>query len=311
MSRGSVSRTLLRFDPMKTWIDHALVRPRSLLVSQETDLETLREALAGEPLTLWDWGKAGIILVVALVGSRVIKFALKRLMASRWDSAVVDLLARLVGYGIVTFGVIYALEQLGVRIGPLLGALGIVGIALAFALQDILQNFVAGLLLQIRRPFSYGDQISTGDIEGTVESIDARSVTVVTPDGDTVYIPSSEVVTVAIYNQTEKGRRRSSIAVGVAYGSDLDRVKTAFVEAMTGLDSVLDSPPPEVRFTGFGDSSIDFVVRFWHAPTIADSWEARDEVGMALDKAATRAGIVIPFPQRVVTHLGRGQADGS
>ncbi len=311
MPRRSVSRTLLRFDPMKIWIDHALVRPQSLLVSQETDLETLREALAGEPLTLWDWGKAGIIFAVALVGSRVIKFALKRLMASRWDSAVVDLLARLVGYGIVTFGVIYALEQLGVRIGPLLGALGIVGIALAFALQDILQNFVAGLLLQIRRPFSYGDQISTGDIEGTVESIDARSVTVVTPDGDTVYIPSSEVVTVPIYNQTEKGRRRSSIAVGVAYGSDLDRVKTAFLEAMTGLDSVIDSPPPEVRFTGFGDSSIDFVVRFWHAPTIADSWKARDEVGMALDKAATQAGIEIPFPQRVVTHLGRGQADGS
>ncbi|MDH3299957.1 MAG: mechanosensitive ion channel family protein [Acidimicrobiia bacterium] len=296
---------------MKTWIDNALVRPQSHLVSQETDLDSLRDALGGEPLTLWDWGKAGIILVVALVGSRLVKFALKRFLASRWDSAVVDLMARLVGYAVVTFGVIYALEQLGVQVGPLLGALGIVGIALAFALQDILQNFVAGLLLQIRRPFSYGDQISSGDIQGTVESIDARSVTVVTPDGETVHVPSSQVITDAIYNHTELGRRRSSIAIGVAYGSDLDRVKRTFAEAVTGLDSVNDSPPAEVLFTGFGDSSIDFVVRFWHPPTIAESWKARDAVGLALDKAATEAGIEIPFPQRVITHAGGTQSGGA
>lgn len=296
---------------MKIWIDHALARHQARLVSQETDLESLREALGGEPLTLWDWGRAGIILLVALVGSRVVKYVLKRLLSSRWDSAVVDLMARLVGYAIATFGLIYALEQLGVRVGPLLGALGIVGIALAFALQDILQNFVAGLLLQIRRPFSYGDQISSGDIEGTVEAIDARSVTVVTPDGETVYIPSSEVITGAIYNQTERGQRRSSIAIGVAYGSDLDRVKTAFLDAVTSLDSVIDDPSPEVLFTGFGDSSIDFVVRFWHPPTIADSWKARDEVGLALDKAAAAAGIEIPFPQRVITKAGGNQSADS
>ncbi|MDH5521247.1 MAG: mechanosensitive ion channel family protein [Acidimicrobiia bacterium] len=297
--------------PMKTWIEPAVVRPHPHLTAQETDIDTLRNALGGQPLTWWDWGKAGIIIVVAVVGSRVVKFALKRLLASRWDGAVVDLLARLVGYAIVTFGIIYALEQLGVQVGPLLGALGIVGIALAFALQDILQNFLAGLLLQIRRPFSYGDQISSGDIQGTVESIDARSVTLVTPDGETVHMPSSQVITGAIYNHTQRGRRRSTVEIGVAYGSDLDRVKTTFLEAVTGLDPLSDSPPPEVLFTGFGDSSIDFVVRFWHPPTIADSWKARDAVGLALDKAAAEAGIEIPFPQRVITQLGGTQASGS
>lgn len=296
---------------MKTWFDAAIVRPHPHLVAQETDIDTLRNALGDQPLTWWDWGKAGIILIVAVVGSRVVKFALKRLMASRWDSAVVDLLARLAGYAIVTFGIIYALEQLSVKVGPLLGALGIVGIALAFALQDILQNFVAGLLLQIRRPFSYGDQISSGDIQGTVESIDARTVTVVTPDGETVHVPSSQVITGAIYNHTERGGRRSTIEIGVAYGSDLVRVKTAFLDAVIGLDPVSESPPPEVLFTGFGDSSIDFVVRFWHPPTIADSWTARDAVGLALDKAAAEAGIEIPFPQRVITRIGGTQASGS
>ena len=268
------------------------------------DIESLRGALGDEPLTLWDWGTAGIILAGAFVASRAFKFVLNRALASRWDTAVVDLLARLVGYAIVLFGLIYALEQLGVQVGPLLGALGIVGIALAFALQDILENFVAGLLLQIRRPFSYGDQISSGDIEGTVKSIDARSVTVVTPDGETVYVPSSQVITGAIFNHTERGRRRSSVAIGVAYGSNLNQVKAAFLEAVSGLDGVSDSPAPEVLFTGFGDSSIDFVVRFWHPPSIADSWKARDAVGLALDRAAADAGIEIPFPQRVITQAG-------
>ena len=291
---------------MNAWMTTFLTRPQPALVAQETDIESLRSALGDEPLTPWDWGRAGIILVVALVASRVVKFVLKRVLASRWDDAVVDLIARLVGYAIVAFGTIYALEQLGVRVGPLLGALGIVGIALAFALQDILENFVAGLLLQIRRPFSYGDQISSGDIEGTVESIDARSVTVLTPDGETVYIPSSEVITGAIYNHTERGSRRSSVAIGVAYGTDLDRVKSAFLDAVAGVDEVNESPGPEVLFTGFGDSSVDFVVRFWHPPTIADAWAARDAVGLALDKAAAGAGIEIPFPQRVITQVERG-----
>ena len=280
------------------------------VVGQETDLDTLRNALGGQPLTWWDWGKAGIIIVVALVASRVVKFVLERVLAARWDSAVVDLLARLAGYAIVTFGIIYALEQLGVRVGPLLGALGIIGIALAFALQDILENFVAGLLLQIRRPFSYGDQIISGDIEGTVKSIDARSVTVLTVDGETVYIPSSQVITDAIFNHTEQGARRSSVAIGVAYGSDLTHVKKTFLDAVSGLDAIVDRPSPEVLFTGFGESSIDFVVRFWHPPSIADSWAARDAVGLALNDAAAVAGIKIPFPQRVVTHIG-DSGDGS
>ncbi len=286
------------------WNVHTVIPRVPELVAQETDLDSLRDALGGQPLTLWDWGRAGIILVVAIVGSRVAKFVLKRLLAKRWDSAVVDLIARLLSYAVVAFGVIYALEQLGVQVGPLLGALGIVGIALAFALQDILENFVAGLLLQIRRPFSYGDQISSGDIEGTVESIDARSVTVVTPDGETVYIPSSQVITGAIYNHTERGRRRSSIAIGVAYGSNLDEVKAAFYDAVAGVDEALTTPEHEVLFTGFGDSSIDFVVRFWHKPSIAESWAARDAVGLALDKAAAETGIEIPFPQRVITQAG-------
>jgi small-conductance mechanosensitive channel len=274
--------------------------PAPSLVAQDPDLETLREALGDRPLTLWDWGKAGIILAVAVVGSRILKVVLRRILSARWDEAVADLVARLVGYAVVVFGVVYALEQLGVQIGPLLGALGIVGIALAFALRDILENFVAGLMLQIRRPFSYGDQVISEGIEGTVTAIDARSVTIITPDGVTVHLPSSQVITSAIHNLTEEGNRRSVVAIGVAYGTDLEMAKRVLLDAVSSVDDVLSDPSPAVVFTGFGESSIDFNVLFWHEPTVAEAVRATDAVGLALDQATKAANIEIPFPQRVI-----------
>ncbi len=274
--------------------------PRGAIAQEQTDVDVLGEALRGGGITGWDWAQAGIIVAAAFVASRIVKMIATRLIGRRADAAVADLVGRLLAYTIAIFGLIYALEQLGVRIGPLLGALGIVGIAVAFALRDILENFVAGLLLQFRRPFSYGDQIVSGDVEGTVQSIDARSVTVVTPDGETVHLPSSQVITDAITNHTERGARRTTVDLGVAYGTDLKAAQRVLLGAVRNVERVLANPEPEVLLVGFGDSSIDFAVRFWHLPTIADHWQTRSDVAFALDEACRGNDIVIPVPQRVV-----------
>lgn len=289
----------------------ALVAPGlvSVLAQVDTEIGDLSEALGDGGIAGWDWITAGIIFASAIVGSRLVKLLSVRLMNRATNTAIADLVGRLIGYTIVVFGLVYALESLGVQIGPLLGALGIVGIAVAFALRDILENFVAGLLLQFRRPFSYGDQIVSGDTEGTVTAIDARSVTVRTPDGETVYLPSSQVITDAIVNHTEHGRRRTTLEVGVAYGTDLAAAQAAFADAVRSADGVVDSPEPEVLLTGFGDSSIDFVVRFWHAPTIADHWHTRSAVAFAVEAACADHGIEIPFPQRVLWSGIRPGAD--
>ena len=278
-----------------------------LLRQSDLDVGTFESAISGVGTDGWDWLRAGVVFVAAIVLSRGLKLVIRRLVARRSsDPAIGDLIGRLVAYTIVVFGLIYALDQLGVQVGPLLGALGIVGIAVAFALKDILENFVAGLLLQIRRPFSYGDQIISGDVEGTVRSIDARSVTVATPDGETVHLPSSQVITAAIVNHTQLGKRRTTIPIGVSYGTDLRRARDAFRDAVEHVDAVLPAPAPEVLLTGFGDSSIDFVVRFWHAPSIADHWACQSAVAFALHDACRSNGIEIPFPQRV---LWRGDGD--
>ena len=267
------------------------------------DADALSDALSvADGVTGWDWAIAGIVVVAGVALSRVVKALVKRAFRRRdkSDPVVADLIGRILGYVTVAFGIVYALDQVGVAVGPLLGALGIVGIALAFALRDILENFVAGLLLQFRRPFSYGDQIVSGDIEGTVQSIDARSVRILTPDGETVDLPSSLVITDAIVNHTANGTRRTSVPIGVRYGTDLSMAQSVFLEALDDVDSVRDRPEPEVLLTGFGDSSIDFVVRFWHGPSIREHWEAQSDVAFALDRACAEHGIEIPFPQRVL-----------
>ncbi|WP_158412508.1 mechanosensitive ion channel family protein [Ilumatobacter nonamiensis] len=279
-----------------------------MILRAEQDTETDTEAIArafqpDEGLTAWDWGQAGITFLVAVILSRVLKWLVERTLRKRMDAALAVLIGRLVGYVVILIGVVYTFESLGLDVGVVLGALGIFGIALAFAFQDILQNFIAGILLQMKRPFTYGDQVEIDGHEGTIRAIDSRLVTIDTPDGETVMIPSATVIAADINNYTTLGGRRTSLEVGVAYGTDLALTREVLDGAVTSVDGVRDVPDPEVLFTGFGDSSIDFVVRYWHEPSIATFWRTRSEVGLAIDLALADAGITIPFPQRTL-HWG-------
>ncbi len=257
-----------------------------------------------------DWITAGVVFAVAVVLSIIAKSILTRLLRrqNRLDPALAVLMARLVGYVIVVVGFVYALESLGVDIALVLGALGVAGIALAFALQDILENFVAGVLLQIQRPFTYGEQVMVNEHEGTVQGIDSRLVTILTPAGELVKIPSSTVIRADIVNYTKRGRRRTSLPVGVAYGTDLRSAERVIRSAVMEVEGVLSAPEVEVYFEAFGDSSIDFSVRFWHTPTIAEFWKVRSEVGFAVEAALADAGITIPFPQRTMWWAGETDA---
>ena len=279
-----------------------------VVVRSDIDGDALADALTSDGLSPWDWGTAGIILAVTIIISRVSKMLVVKVLKRRVDPALAGLIGRVVGYLVFTLGFIYTLESLGVQIGPVLGALGIAGIALAFALQDILENFVAGVLLQLQRPFTYGDQVALNDHEGTVHEIDTRLVTIVTPAGETVKIPSATVIKSDINNYTQQGGRRTSLPVGVAYGTDLRQAKTVLERAVTSADGVRETPTPEVLLVGFGDSSIDFVVRYWHEPSIASFWNTRSNVAFAVNDEIEAAGITIPFPQR--TLWWAGETDG-
>lgn len=269
----------------------------------QTDINDLSNALTGSGLGPWDYATAGLILVVAIVVGRILRTVIRRVVdRSRADNFLGDLAGRVANYLVLTFGLVYALETLGIAIGPILGALGIVGIALAFAFQDILENFVAGIILQVQRPFTSGDEILTVDHEGTITAVDARTITLRTPDGETVRIPSAEVLKNPIVNHSQYGQRRTTVDVGVAYDTDLDHAVITAMAAVEDADGVLGQPQPEVLVRGFGASSIDLAVRYWHEPSIADQWNTRNAVTKAIATAFEHQGINIPFPQRVL-HL--------
>jgi small-conductance mechanosensitive channel len=271
------------------------------LLAQTLDVDQLDEAFQTQGIDAWDWGRAGIIMAAAIAGAISVRWFVSRVV-SRHDGAgfAAQLLGRLAAYLVITAGLVYALSALGVRIGPLLGALGIVGIALAFALKDILENFVAGIILQIRRPFRRGDQIVTGDHEGRVIEVNSRSVVIDQPDGTRVVVPSSTLITRPIVNLTSTGARRTTLEVGVAYGSDLDRARSIIQDELERADTVLAEPPPEALVSEFADNAITIAARFWHEPTIHEMWRTRDEAASAIKRALDVAGIEIAFPQRVV-----------
>ncbi|MGY1843005.1 mechanosensitive ion channel family protein [Modestobacter sp. SYSU DS0875] len=245
------------------------------------------------------------------LASILLAVLLRRLLVRALDhdaSRHVGLVAgRFLGLVAVAVGVVWALDLLGVQIGPLVGALGVGGIAIAFAAQDMLQNLIAGVMLQIRRPLRLGDQVASGDYEGVVADVNLRTTVLQTYDGLVVYLPNAEVLKNPIINYTRTPLSRTSLTVGLAYDTDLARAREVLLAACAAADGVADTPPPEVWVEEFADSSINLAVRYWHAADIASRWRVRSGVAISVKSALDRAGMTIPFPQRVLWSGNEGR----
>lgn len=246
------------------------------------------------------WLAAGLFVATLVAAVVVRRVAVRLLDSGDADRRVGRLTGRFLSVIVVIVGLVYVLGILNIQIGPLLGALGVGGIALAFAAQDILQNFVAGVLLQIRRPFRVRDQISSGDFEGTVMDVNLRTVEMVTYDGLTVYLPNAEVLKKPIVNFTRTPLNRTSVDVGLAYDTDLDRAREVLLAVCQEAEGVVANPGVEVWVDGFGESSINCAVRYWHASDIASRWRVRNAVATAVKRGLDEAGMVIAFPQRTL-----------
>lgn len=245
------------------------------------------------------WG--ALVLVAAFAASVLIRKVMYRgLQKTRLGDVLSRQLSRFISLIVFFVGAVMSLNQVGIHVGPMIGALGVGGIAIAFAAQDILANFLAGIMIQARRPFRVGEQISTLDYEGTVQDIDMRAVHLETYDGLDVILPNAEVLRNPIINHTRRPTRRTSLTVGVSYSADLETARDILLSTLSEVPGVSSTKPPQVWFTEFGDSSLNFEVMFWHGADIASVYRTRSAVGIALKKALDEAGIEIPFPQRTV-----------
>lgn len=240
--------------------------------------------------------------LVSLAVGRTIKSASLRALAVQTSYVAVWVIG-------VLFACVIAFPDL--RLGDIIGLLGLGSVAIGFAFQDIFKNFLAGVLLLLQEPFQIGDQIRVGDFEGTVEEIAIRSTQIRTYQGERIVVPNSIIFTCEIQVLTALPHRRTDLPVGLDYNTSLPHAAELLRETATTVEGVLSNPAPIVDVVGFGDSAINFVVRYWTQPTRAEILRAQTRMIMALKQACDRANINIPYPICTVYQYDQRQFDDS
>lgn len=259
------------------------------------------DVLTDGALTSVDWIRAAAILFGALVLATVASRVLRRLISHGIGHGFASIVtARLAGYAVFLVGLFYALTTLGVRVGPLIGALGLGGLVLALALQGPVENFVGSLVLQSRRPFSVGDTVEIGGVRGIVVDIDSRTTRLDGLDGTQIRMPNKTVLSESIINLTREPVRRSALSVGVTYDTDLQRAADALAQAVSRVPRVLAVPQPTINLDGFADSSIGFTILYWHDSDVPSELATRHDLVLAVHQDLSLQGITIAFPQVVV-----------
>ena len=244
-----------------------------------------------------------VVIAFAMIGKilgRTTAGVLSKVSSNR---AVNDLVGKLVQAVTVLTGLFLALGVLGLdkTVTSLLAGAGIVGLVVGFAFQDAIANLLSGVMLSIRRPIAIGELVETNDHMGTIDEMNLRSTVVRTLDGQLVFIPNKDVFQNPIVNYSRLPSRRVDVGCGVSYGDDLETAKRVVLDAISGVEGRLDDREPEVYFGEFGDSSINFVARFWiRFRNQKDYLAARSDAVMAIKAAIDREGLTIPFPIRTL-----------
>ena len=211
--------------------------------------------------------------------------------------------ASILRYILLVVGVIFALGFLKIPWSNYSWLVAAVSVGLGFGLQEIVANFVSGLILLLERPVRVGDVVTIDGVTGIVSRIQMRATTVTNWDNQELVVPNKDLISGKLLNWTLSSViNRISIKVGVAYGTNVGRVREIISKIVERHPDVLQDPPPIITFEEFGDSSLNFVIRCC-TTSIKRRWHLMDEINSAVNEAFEREGIEIPFPQRVVTMI--------
>ncbi|MBW1865107.1 MAG: mechanosensitive ion channel, partial [Deltaproteobacteria bacterium] len=214
------------------------------------------------------------ILFVFLFAARIVRVALKKAL----DTSTLNLsrlarrmLVSAVFNLIMLFGILVALSQLGLSLGPLLAGLGVVGFIVGFALQDTLGNFASGVMILLYRPYDVGDLVDVGGVFGRVEKMSLVSTNLLTLDNQLFVVPNSKIWGDVIKNVTDQDIRRVDMVFGISYSDDIPKAEATLEDILKSHEKVLDEPESMVHLHTLGESSVDFVVRPW--VNVDDYWE--------------------------------------
>ncbi len=254
-------------------------------------------------LSLGDLVAFGVAIAAAVAASSMLRFVLEEDVYPRLplERGMPNAISTFLHYALLLAGFSIALGAAGLDLSRVSLLAGALGVGVGFGLQNVVNNFVSGLILLFERPVNVGDTVQAGALTGEVTRIGVRSSTIRTVEGADVIVPNANLISDQVVNWTLSDRRRRvDVSVGVAYGTDPERVLTLLVDAARKQKDVLAAPPPLALFKGFGESSLDFELRVW-IDRIEVFADARSELGLSVYAALREAGIEIPFPQREVT----------
>lgn len=257
--------------------------------------------LGDKPLTLGSVAQVLLILAVFFVVERQLRRLLRTRVLSRthMDPALQYAVSRFVGYCFILLGFFIACATIKLDLSSLAVIAGAVGIGVGFGLQNIISNFISGLIILAERPIALGDRVEVSGVAGRITKISMRSTTVVTNDNISIIVPNSDFINSAVTNWSHGDPRvRIRLPLGVAYGTDTERLRQALLEVAAAHPSVLKNPEPTVFFSGFGDSSLDFELAVWTSEMSSAPRRFRSELYFAVEKKLREYGIEIPFPQR-------------
>jgi len=236
------------------------------------------------------------IIIIGMIVARIISNAVNRVMRARHiDATVADFLSALVRYGVIAFTLIAALGRVGVQTASVIAVLGAAGLAIGLALQGSLSNLAAGVLLVTFRPFRSGEYVDLGGVAGTVLQVQIFSTTLRSADGRMVVIPNGKIIANNIINFSREPVRRNEFIIGVAYDSDIEKVKQLLTNIIESDDRILKDRDMTVRLNELGASSINFVVRVWSNSSDLQSvyWDVLERIKRDFDAN----GISFPYPQ--------------
>jgi small-conductance mechanosensitive channel len=226
------------------------------------------------------------------------RFIHKTLLYKDIDPGIKGSIERFSRYLVLIFGLLVSLSSIGINLTSLTAFGAVVGVGIGIGLQDITQNFLSGIIILLERPIKKGDIVQVGDTSGRVLDIKARSTLVLTRDDVVMIVPNSDFITKQVVNDSFSGDKlRLHVNVGVAYGSDVDKVTDVLIQVAMEHDKVLKSPPPTVILKEFGDSALVFHLRIW----TSELWFfdlLLSDLRYEIVRKFKTAGITIPFPQR-------------
>lgn len=276
-------------------------KPGQVDVSLDTAWVTIDNMVDAVVARLPHMAIALVIFVVFYIIAKIVRSVIRNTTAERQSANVGKVMGRISQWVIIFLGLMIAVAVVAPTVTPgrVLATLGVGGVAIGFAFKDILQNFMAGLLILLREPFQVGDQIVSGDHEGTVESIETRATMIKTYNGRRVVIPNSQIYTNPVVVNTAYDTQRSQYDVGIGYGDDLREAAKVILKAVKASPGVLEDPAPEVLVVELAGSTVNLRPRWWCKSDRASVVNTSHEVIANIKEALDEANIDMPYPTSV------------